>query len=174
MPGGPGAAPGWNGAPAWAPAKPTGPAYGVTFGSHGARLVAYIIDAVLLGIVTGVVVMLLFGLMAASLVNQSAGGFFAIFALMPILVIGLNVVHFGYFALFWYRGGQSLGMRAMTIRVVRSADGGPLTKQQAILRSFGYWVSGAVMYLGFIWILIDDNHQGWHDKIADTYVIEAR
>jgi uncharacterized RDD family membrane protein YckC len=31
-----------------------------------------------------------------------------------------------------------------------------------------------VLYLGFIWILFDDRRQGWHDKIADTLVVEAR
>ena len=65
-------------------------------------------------------------------------------------------------------------MRIVGIKVVRSVDGGPLTKQQALLRTLGYWVSSAVMYLGFIWILIDDRRQGWHDKIADTLVIEGR
>jgi len=25
--------------------------------------------------------------------------------------------------------------------------------------------------LGFIWILFDHQHEGWHDKLADTHVI---
>jgi len=30
-----------------------------------------------------------------------------------------------------------------------------------------------VLYLGYIWIIFDGQHQGWHDKIAGTVVIQA-
>ncbi|MBI5649101.1 MAG: RDD family protein [Chloroflexi bacterium] len=33
--------------------------------------------------------------------------------------------------------------------------------------------SGFVFALGFIWILFDTDKQGWHDKIAGTYVVKA-
>ena len=29
------------------------------------------------------------------------------------------------------------------------------------------------MSLGFLWIVFDQKRQGWHDKIAGTYVVEA-
>ncbi len=35
----------------------------------------------------------------------------------------------------------------------------------------GKTVSGAVLYLGFIWAGFDQRKQAWHDKIASTYVI---
>jgi hypothetical protein len=40
-----------------------------------------------------------------------------------------------------------------------------------VLRYVGYLVSGIVMSLGFIWILFDRKRQGWHDKLARTYVV---
>jgi len=171
--------PGWAaGGPTWAPPKPTGPAPGVVYASAGARLGAFIIDWLLVSLVVGGAVALLGFLTALTVVSTAAtrspGAFFAFFAFFPLLILGLYAVQGAYFAVSWYRGGATPGMRVVGIRVVRSVDGGPLTKQQAVLRTVGYWVSSAVMYLGFIWILIDDRRQGWHDKIADTLVVEAR
>jgi len=33
-------------------------------------------------------------------------------------------------------------------------------------------ISGVVLFLGYLWILIDKKKQGWHDKIARTYVVK--
>jgi uncharacterized RDD family membrane protein YckC len=41
-----------------------------------------------------------------------------------------------------------------------------------VVRLACYFVSAAVLYLGFFWIAIDRRKQGWHDKIAGTVVIE--
>jgi hypothetical protein len=56
--------------------------------------------------------------------------------------------------------------------VVRT-DGSPLTWGQAFLRYLGYLVSAAVFSLGFVWVSFDSKRQGWHDKIARTYVIDS-
>jgi uncharacterized RDD family membrane protein YckC len=56
--------------------------------------------------------------------------------------------------------------------VVRDVDGGPLSIGQAVIRLIGYWVSSAVLYLGFIWVLIDKRRRGWHDLIAGTVVVK--
>jgi uncharacterized RDD family membrane protein YckC len=174
--------PGWNGGGGWAPPKPDGPAPGVRYAGPGERLIAFLIDGIIVGIAYFALFFVLGGLIfagaagaaASSNAGAGAGAFFAFFAFIPLIAVGGYLIQGCYFAILWYRGGATLGMRVMNIRVVRSADGGPLTKQQAILRTFGYWVSGAVLYLGYVWILIDDHRQGWHDKIADTVVIDAR
>lgn len=44
-------------------------------------------------------------------------------------------------------------------------------------RVLGYYISFLALFLGFLWVLVDDRRQGWHDKIADTIVVydwEAR
>src|SRR5690606_15441256 len=35
----------------------------------------------------------------------------------------------------------------------------------------GKWISGLIFGLGFLWILFDRDNQGWHAKIASTYVV---
>lgn len=147
--------PGWQGPP-----PEPGPAPGLRFGSVGSRLVAYIVDVVVVGVV----------LFAVALVGA------ALFATVPLLAflpfVAFLVIPFLYFPYYWSHGGQTPGMRMMGIRVVRDRDGGPVTGGQAILRLIGYYVSGTVFWLGFIWVLIDKRRRGWHDLIAGTVVVE--
>jgi hypothetical protein len=56
------------------------------------------------------------------------------------------------------------------IKVV-GKDGLPISSGKALLRYVGYIVSGAVLSIGFLWAAFDRKRQGWHDKMAGTYVI---
>lgn len=118
----------------------------------GERFIALFVDNILLGIVGA-----FFGVRG----NFWAGSTLAI-------IIGL-VYHW----FFWARqNGQTPGKRLMGIRVI-SANGGSLTDVDAILRYFGYYINSAIMGLGWIWAFFDSQHQGWHDKLARTYVVTA-
>ena len=99
------------------------------------------------------------------------GGSFAIFA---IGLVGVTIIGLLYFPFFWARGGSTPGMSIAGIRVVSDRDGSRIGWGTAILRLIGWWVSGAVFYLGFIWILIDSRRRGWADLIAGTCVISTR
>jgi len=149
-------------ATSWTAPEPTpGPAPGVEFAEPGARLIAYIIDVL---IIAGV-----------SIVLGLIGTVFLV--ILPIIgvLIWLGAVVFGlvYFPYFWAKDGQTIGNRQMRIRVVRDVDGGPVSMGSAILRLIGYWVSGAVFYIGFIWIFVDKRRRGWMDLIASTVVVKA-
>lgn len=93
---------------------------------------------------------------------------------IPFIAIG-NLISFlisaGFFVIFWKLLGQTPGKMVMGIKVIRT-DGSSLNWQSAILRYVGYMVSGFVLCLGFIWIAFDERKQGWHDKMADTYVVK--
>lgn len=144
-----------------APEPVVGPAPGVEFAGHGARLIAYIVDILIQGALS--IVVFLVTLVATAVV-------------LPLFILGLVgwfVITVAYFPYFWSKTGQTPGMRMMGIKVVRDADGGPITQGQAILRLVGYWVAGFVFYLGYIWIFIDKRRRGWHDLIAGTVVIAA-
>lgn len=92
-------------------------------------------------------------------------------AALPTITPAVNVVLvFGYFIFFWVSSGQTLGKALMGVRVV-SVSGRPLTFLQAFLRFLLYPISAFIFFLGFIWILVDNQRQGWHDTIARTYVI---
>jgi uncharacterized RDD family membrane protein YckC len=73
---------------------------------------------------------------------------------------------------FWTWKGQTPGKMAMGIRIV-AADGGPIGLGRAIIRYLGFFVSAAILYLGFIMIAFDGRKQGLHDKIAGTFVVRT-
>jgi len=79
-----------------------------------------------------------------------------------------------YFCYFWsgQGGGQTLGMRVLNLKVVRT-DGSALTILQAFIRYIGLIISFFCLLIGVIWVAFDANKQGWHDKIASTYVIRT-
>lgn len=85
------------------------------------------------------------------------------------LVLGLV-----YFLYFWSAAGngQTLGMRVLNLQVVKT-DGSPLPIQTAIIRYLGLIVSFVVIFIGVIWVAFDAEKQGWHDKIAGTYVVKG-
>jgi uncharacterized RDD family membrane protein YckC len=64
------------------------------------------------------------------------------------------------------------GKLAMNIRIVDAKTGELPSTGRLVVRLACYFVSAAVLYLGFFWIAIDRRKQGWHDKIAGTVVIE--
>jgi uncharacterized RDD family membrane protein YckC len=87
-----------------------------------------------------------------------------------VMSVMLNMVYFTY---FHGTTGQTLGKKLLGLRVVRTT-GEPMTIGTAFLRWVGYAISGAILYLGFIWVIFDSRKQGWHDKIAGTYVIRTK
>jgi uncharacterized RDD family membrane protein YckC len=148
--------------PAWqAPEPDTGPAPGMTFASPGSRLVAYILD-----IVIQFLAVVLLGVLAVVL-----GALFFLLGVIP--AIAIIFVSVGYFPFFWARDGQTPGMNAMKIKVVRDADGGPITPGSAILRLIGLWIAIAVFWIGVIWIFIDKRKRGWQDLIGGTVVVDV-
>ena len=80
-----------------------------------------------------------------------------------------------YYLYFWSAagGGQTLGMRIFGLRVVKT-DGGELGLGGAALRYVGFILASIPALLGLIWVAFDREKQGWHDKIAKTYVIRTR
>jgi len=77
-----------------------------------------------------------------------------------------------YVVLLWVNwNGQTIGKKIMKIKVVRE-DGKPLEYREAIIRYVCYFVSAIPVGLGFLWVLWDEKKQGWHDKLAKTYVVK--
>jgi uncharacterized RDD family membrane protein YckC len=78
-----------------------------------------------------------------------------------------------YGAVMWKLRGTTVGGIVFDLHVVR-LDGRPVDWETAIVRALGCFLSLCVVFLGFIWIAFDDNHQAWHDKIAGTVVVRAK
>lgn len=136
------------------------------------RFFALLIDGILIGVIGGIIGGCLLGV-SFGLMSGSESGFlnFLSVTLAFLLIVVLFFLQFLYFGYFWGKDGQSLGMKLLNMKVVRRT-GEELTFLRAGLRgTFGYWVSGLVFYLGFIWAAFDQEKETWHDKIFDTWVV---
>jgi len=82
----------------------------------------------------------------------------------------LASLSFAFFACFWTRAGQTLGMQAWGIRV-QSADGSPLGLGQAALRFVLAIVSWLCLGIGWWWMLFDRRQRTWHDLGSRSQVV---
>ncbi|MBA3530460.1 MAG: RDD family protein [Ardenticatenales bacterium] len=134
----------------------------------GRRFVAYMIDFLILTLIGGCIGGLM-GFMDASTLEVTTpnGELNELYFFVQCLSFVVGVL---YFVLSWGTGGQTLGKMAMGIKVIRT-DGSPVGIGSAFVRYIGYIISGLAITLGFAWIGIDERRQGWHDKLAGTYVV---
>ncbi|OHX21132.1 RDD family protein [Chromobacterium sphagni] len=76
--------------------------------------------------------------------------------------------------LFWLYKSATPGKMMLGARVVDADSGLPLTPRQAVLRYLGYFVAAIPFCLGLIWVGLDPRKQGWHDKLARTVVVRPK
>jgi uncharacterized RDD family membrane protein YckC len=69
--------------------------------------------------------------------------------------------------------GQTLGKKALGIRVVRKNNGAPLGFGLALGRTFARLADTFTLGLGLLWAAWDPQHQTFHDKIAGTLVVRS-
>lgn len=78
-----------------------------------------------------------------------------------------------YGAVMWKSRGTTIGGIVCGLKVVR-IDNRPIDWATAIVRALSCFISLIALGLGFIWVVIDDEKQSWHDKIAGTTVVCVR
>ncbi|MBX3628447.1 MAG: RDD family protein [Nitrosomonas sp.] len=89
----------------------------------------------------------------------------------PLYRSYLLIVMGYYFVWFWTHGGQTLAMQTWKIRVVTN-DGQKLSSRIAIIR-YLLAVTGILCFgIGFLWALIDREHQYLHDRLAGTRLVK--
>src|SRR6185295_11691129 len=94
------------------PERVEGPAPGVEFAPHGGRLVAYIIDTILISVILIVALLVAAPLLANGSTTTESGRVTSLGATAPLgflLVLIGFLVAFLYFPFFWARGGQTPG-----------------------------------------------------------------
>lgn len=70
--------------------------------------------------------------------------------------------------------GATPGKRLLGIRVADVATGGAIGYRRATVRRLVYLIGGLPLYVGWLWGLIDQRRQTWHDKAARSVVVTAR
>jgi uncharacterized RDD family membrane protein YckC len=126
------------------------------YANLGSRIVAIIIDLIILSLVV-VIIALPLGLLAG----------LSAFMVLNVLVWLL------YFTYFEGTSGQTLGKKIMGIKVVKE-NGDQPSFMDALIRTILRIIDGIAFYLvGFIVILVSEKKQRLGDMAAGTIVVEA-
>ena len=158
-----------------------GPAPGIGYAGFWIRFVAAMIDRIIIGVPIGVLFFVVEGRRSATTppasTTRSPTGVVSINAPTPrstpsrlFELVGLGV-EFLYFVLLWSQLGGTLGQRMLGLHVVDAATGQNIGIGRAIGRFVGYVISSFALGIGLIWAAFDPRKQGWHDKIASTFVV---
>lgn len=79
-----------------------------------------------------------------------------------------------YHTLLIGRSGQTLGKKAVGVRVVDASNGTVIGTGRALGRYlFAMFISGNICALGYLWAIWDGRKQTWHDKVVSSVVVEA-
>jgi uncharacterized RDD family membrane protein YckC len=139
--------------------------------SFGHRLVAALIDGLLIGVPLSILQAIVdpdrdrFGLWIG--IGGDPGSSPA-FSLLNIVV---GVLYYGL--LEGGPTGATIGKRVMGIRVVDASTGSEIGVGRGVGRYFARWLSALPCLLGYFWMLWDDQKQTWHDKIVRCYVVRT-
>ena len=98
-----------------------------------------------------------------------AGGSIPLGVPAALSVLGiLTVIHVLYQLLFFTFSDETPGMRYARIGLCTFTDGNP-TRKDMRRRIFAQFVAVCPLGLGLLWILLDDDALGWHDRISRMY-----
>jgi uncharacterized RDD family membrane protein YckC len=172
-----------------------GPA-GLTLANLPDRIIAYVIDAIILGIIGFIVSTITTSILGDNFLGIFGIGTYKVPSLLSTLltVVIMLAVSAAYFIYMWTRmGGSTVGMRVTKIGVRDANSGGPITQNQAIYRwalLYGPWalnwfyqwsIIGWLIWLialGWeIYLLYttanSPTRQGFHDTYVKTVVAKT-
>ena len=180
----------------WAtPSQPVqpGPA-GFVYADVPNRAIAYIIDAIIIGIVNIVAFAILSGIgLSVATFDLNTGFTYNYVASFILAIVGL-VISGAYFLYTWTAMRGTIGMKALGMQVGNAGDGKTLTMDQAVRRWIALGAPVAVaqafnplpaigILLGlaaFAWLIFllwttykSPTKQGFHDTFANTMVVKA-
>ncbi|GAE87159.1 RDD family protein [Acetivibrio straminisolvens] len=138
------------------------------YAGFGARLSAYLIDSLLVGIALLVVRIPMFIAYLIGPADFIKTPILFEFNIFDIVIYLLSVL---YYTLMTYYSGSTLGKKFLNLKVV-SANGEKLTFINVLYReTIGKYLSGIIIFIGYFMIAIDDQKRGLHDILCDTRVV---
>jgi uncharacterized RDD family membrane protein YckC len=171
-------------------AAPAGPA-GLVYADVPNRIIAYIIDVIILAVV-GIIVNIVLGVLGLGILNSALTLNFVGFVIVAIVSV---VISAGYFVYTWTAMRGTIGMKVLGMQIGNAGDGKTLTMEQAVKRWIfvGGWISllnivqiglGALgLLLGLVGLAYEiyllyttaqsPTKQGFHDIQAHTQVVKA-
>jgi uncharacterized RDD family membrane protein YckC len=134
----------------------TDPAYWE--GTLGRRVMAYVIDIIVLGFVwmgLGILAILSFGLLA------------------PVTALAWALTPLVYHTFMAHRRGATIGQGVMGLRIVDARTGEKPDLVQALILTVLFYVSLSLAFLPLLYCLFDERDRLLHDILTNTRTIKA-
>lgn len=143
------------------------------YASAGSRIVAIIIDMIILWVIMAVLAIPLgLGTAMSSMTGMMGGFDMALIGLMASYMVLGAVINLGYFTYLEGNTGQTLGKKLLNIKVVK--EKGQMTYVDAFVRTLLRIIDGIALYLiGFIVVIASEKKQRIGDMAAGTIVVKA-
>jgi len=159
------------------------------------RIIAYIIDAIIIAIINVIIGAVLFSIVGPATVfdPRTFGTSVNLGPLLIVTLIGL-AINAAYFVYMWVNMRGTAGMKLLGMQIGHESDGRTITYQQGLLR---WALLGAplglaqllnpwpglgllISLLGLIWLIAllvttaqSPTKQGLHDRYAKTMIVKA-
>ncbi len=140
----------------------------VTYEGFGRRLLAGLVDLTLVLVV--VVTLVLLGLATdenpprTSALVADLSGLWTHGPWLLAMILSAQI-------LFWSFLAGTPGMLLLGCQVLRADSGRHLSLPQSLVRCAGLWLGVACLGAGVLWSIWDPRHQGLHDKLAGSVVV---
>lgn len=138
------------------------------YSSFKRRLAAFLIDSVIVWVVFLVLVFSIFRIFVPITDNTpTTSQGIAMFLLFVALSWIYPIVFVGAFQ-------KTIGMHLLKIKVLRE-DGSRVSYLRAFVRELvSRFLAAFTLGIAWLWIIWDSKKQGWHDKIAKTFVVKSK
>jgi len=153
--------------------SPVQPLATVRYAGFWIRLLARIIDGLILALVNFVVTMPLgvssFGFLMGSPDMADIASFLGLVLLATSIRVTIAAA---YEITLTTMKGATLGKMALGLKVIRP-DGSGISVGRSTGRYFSTWISGVILCIGYIIAAFDDEKRSLHDRICETRVIRT-
>jgi uncharacterized RDD family membrane protein YckC len=129
------------------------------------RTVAGLVDTFLIILVIFPILIWVYGIEYLNNEHMEKGSFdFIINYVFPTIAV----------ILLWKYYQATPGKMIFKATIVDARTGGKPSLRQLIIRYLGYIISTIPLCLGIFWVAFDKKKQGFHDKLANTVVVQPK
>lgn len=174
--------------------SPAATSSGLVYADVPNRVIAYIIDAIIVGVIVVVIGAILAAIGFATSTITAAAVVETNYIATLLLGLAGIVISGGYFIYMWTTARATVGMRLLGLQIGNASDGKTITTEQGIRRYFALAAPGVLAQvvqplplIGWIvslaalgWIIYllyttaqSPTKQGFHDVFANTQIVKA-
>jgi len=153
------------------------PTVGMRYAGFWIRVLAALIDGIILGTVSSILQYAMFpGMMVGTSISPETNPFENMgpaLARAGWAILASTLVSMTYSTWFLGALGATPGLMALGLKVVRP-DGSRIGYGRALARYFASMLSAMILCIGYLLVAFDSEKRALHDMICDTRVIKTR